>query len=217
MAYFSSEPNELGYFGCGGDCSCKSCRTAAPTFSEVYEEEEPEAPPAAPKMSAWLGSTIADDDAQAASKTSARPLPYREAVEQTERKLFDEYTRACAGVRVLEMLRREAMSPAEEVHFWEKVIDWLPKIFELKRKLDEKVRAHEMSPTDAAANLAWQMRHVFPPGYALRSLDSELAAARCALSKARWQFMVWQRTGRIPGERRLLHGLVRKCQLRASR
>ena len=91
------------------------------------------------------------------------------------------------------------MSPAEEVRFWEKVIDWLPKLFALKRKLDEKVRAHEMSPTDAAATLAWQMRHVFPPGYALGSLDSELATARCALSKARWQFMVWQRSGRIPG------------------
>jgi hypothetical protein len=133
-------------------------------------------------------------------------LPYREALEETERKLFDEYTRACAGVRLLEVLRREAMSPAERVRFWEKVIDWLPKIFELKHKLEEKVRAHEMSAQDAAANLAWQMRHVFPAGYALRSLDSELAAARCALSKARWQFMAWQRTGRIPGERRLLHG-----------
>jgi hypothetical protein len=98
------------------------------------------------------------------------------------------------------------MSPLERVRFWEKVIDWLPKIFESKRKLEEKVRAHEMSPTDAAANLAWQMRHVFPPGYALRNLDSELAAARCALSKARWQLMAWQRTGRIPGERQLLQG-----------
>lgn len=155
----------------------------------------------------YLNDGTTESDAQTTRKLPGRPVPYREAVEQTERKFFDEYTRACAGVRVLQMLRREAMSPAEEVHFWEKVIDWLPKIFELKRKLDEKVRAHEMSPTDAAANLAWQMRHVFPPGYALRSLDSELAAARCALSKARWQFMVWQRTGRIPGERRLLHGL----------
>lgn len=55
MSYLSSEPNELGYFGCGGDCSCKSCRTAAPNFSEVYEEEEPEAPPPAAKLSGWYG------------------------------------------------------------------------------------------------------------------------------------------------------------------
>ena len=154
----------------------------------------------------YLGSTIADDDAQAASKTSARPLPYREAIDQTERKLFEEYNRACAGVSLLKVLRREAMSPLQEVHFWEKVIDWLPKIFEIKRLLEEKVRAHQMLRADADADLARQMRHVFPPGYALSRLDTELAAARCALSKARWQFMVWQRTGRIPGERRLLHG-----------
>src|SRR5262245_25791639 len=100
----------------------------------------------------YLNDETTESDAQTTRKIPGRPVPYREAVEQTERKLFDEYTRSCAGVRVLQMLRREAMSPAEQVHFWEKVIDWLPKIFELKRKLDEKVRAHEMSPTDAAAN-----------------------------------------------------------------
>jgi hypothetical protein len=155
----------------------------------------------------YLHDGTTESDAQTTRKLPGRPVPYREAVEQTERKFFDEYTRACAGVRVLQMLRREAMSPAEQVHFWEKVIDWLPKIFEIKRLLEEKVRAGQMSHADADANLSSQMRHVFPPGYALRSLDSELAAARCALSKARWQFMVWQRTGRIPGERRLLHGL----------
>ena len=41
MAYFSSDRNELGNFGCGAGCSCKSCRTATPNFSQVYEEEEP--------------------------------------------------------------------------------------------------------------------------------------------------------------------------------
>src|SRR5262245_45607192 len=100
MAYFSSEPNGFGYFGCGADCACQSCTTAPPNFSEVYEEEEPEAPPAAPKMSGWLGSAIADDDAPIASEPSAQPLPYREAIEQTERKLFEEYSRACAGVNL---------------------------------------------------------------------------------------------------------------------
>src|SRR5258705_8051833 len=116
----------------------------------------------------YLGENGSKTGTRTTTGPRTGPLPYREAGEQTERKLFDEYTRACAGVDLLKQLRLEAMSPAEQVHFWEKVIDWLPKIFELKRKLDEKVRSHEMSPTDAAANLAWQMRHVFPPNYALR-------------------------------------------------
>jgi hypothetical protein len=133
-------------------------------------------------------------------------LPYREAMEQTERRLFDEYSRACTGVELLQTLQRAAQSPSERVRFWEKVIDWLPKIFEVKRLQEEQVRVGRMSRADADANLAWQMRHVFPPGYALTTLDSELARARCALSKARWQFMAWQRTGHVPGERRLLHG-----------
>ena len=61
MAYFSSESSELGYFGCGADCSCKSCRTTASNLSEVYEADEPEAPapakpPPAPKMAGWFGA-----------------------------------------------------------------------------------------------------------------------------------------------------------------
>ena len=156
----------------------------------------------------YLSDASTESDPQTTRQRPSRPLPYREAVELIERKLFDEYTRACAGVRVLEQLRREAMSPQERVRFWEKVIDWLPKLFEIKRTLDEKVRARQISPEDARATLVWQMRHVFPPDYALGSLDSEVAAARCELSKARWQFMFWQRTGRVPGERRLLHGLA---------
>jgi hypothetical protein len=210
MAYFSDH-NELGYFGCGSGCSCKSCRAVTQNLSQVYEEEEPPQPaPATPKMAGWLGAYPAPRPR--ASRSFGFPGPGwgfgQATTEQTERKLFEDYTRACAGVNLLKVLRREPMlSPLEEVRFWEKVIDWLPKIFELKRLLEEKVHAGQMSRADADANLSSQMRHVFPPGYVLRNLESELAAARCALSKARWQFMVWQRTGRIPGERRLLHGL----------
>src|SRR5258705_9740141 len=147
MAYFSDH-NELGYFGCGSGCSCKSCRAVTQNLSQVYEEEEPpQSAPATPKMSGWfgaypvarprasrsafgfpgpgwgfgLGRTIARDDAQTPSKTRGRPLPYREATEQTERKLFEDYTRACAGVNLLKVLRREPMSPLEEVRFWERV------------------------------------------------------------------------------------------------
>jgi hypothetical protein len=61
MAYFSTGPGGLGEFGCGADCSCKSCRSAS-NVGEVYEKEEiaPPAsakPPAAPKIAGWFGES----------------------------------------------------------------------------------------------------------------------------------------------------------------
>jgi hypothetical protein len=58
MAYFSTGPGGLGEFGCGADCSCKSCRSAS-NIGEVYEKEEivppaPAKPPATPKMGGWI-------------------------------------------------------------------------------------------------------------------------------------------------------------------
>jgi hypothetical protein len=60
MAYFS-DPNEMGGFGCGADCSCKSCRGTTANLSQVYEKEEPPppaptSPSAVPKMGGWLGA-----------------------------------------------------------------------------------------------------------------------------------------------------------------
>lgn len=133
------------------------------------------------------------------SRQSGQPLPYREAMEETERRLYDEYTRACVGVRLLERLERIPMSLRDRVQFWERVIKWLPKIFELKRLLEERVRAGRMTRTEADSTLAWQMRHVFPSGYALSTMESELAKARCALAKARWQFFAQQRRRSVPG------------------
>ena len=59
MAYFSTDPDGLGEFGCGADCSCKSCRSAS-NVGEVYEKEEipppaPATPPTAAKMGGWFG------------------------------------------------------------------------------------------------------------------------------------------------------------------
>ncbi len=61
MAYFSTNPGGLGEFGCGADCSCKSCRSAS-NVGEVYQKEEiaPPAsarPTAAPKMAGWFGES----------------------------------------------------------------------------------------------------------------------------------------------------------------
>ena len=56
MAYFSDH-DEVGYFGCGASCSCKSCRSATQNLSQVYEEEElpPPPAPAAPELTGWFG------------------------------------------------------------------------------------------------------------------------------------------------------------------
>ena len=133
------------------------------------------------------------------------PLPYREAIEQMERRAFEDYSRACAGVNVLQWLRRPPLSLAEEIAFWERVIIWLPRLFNLKREAERRAREGRMTMDEARAIVRLQMNRVFPPGYALGSLADELARARCALSKVRWQHAARQNRGRTPLERRL-HG-----------
>jgi hypothetical protein len=59
MPYFSTDRDGLGEFGCGADCPCKECRSAA-NVGEVYEKGEiaPPArakPPTAHKMGGWFG------------------------------------------------------------------------------------------------------------------------------------------------------------------
>ena len=127
-------------------------------------------------------SDIADTETSGQS-TARTPLPYREAMERAARQSFDEYARACAGVSVLQQLRR---APADPVKFWEKVITWLPKLFDIKRKGELLIRAGKKTRAEIQQTLRWQMRHVFPPGYALGTEQEELAKARCALAKARW-------------------------------
>lgn len=213
-----------GSLGCGPSCACAPCRQNPAHLSEWYVKEDNRGSepgrtgewnlsglcqPASPVSSGaramrpqgWQQANVVYPGL---GQPGAGTLPYRQAMEQTERALFDEYTRACAGVRTLEVLRREPTSLLERVRFWEKVVGWLPKIFELKRLLDERVRAGHMSRADAYATLARQMRHVFPSGYALGTEETELARAHCALAKARWQFFAQQHRGTIPGGGRLL-------------
>lgn len=112
------------------------------------------------------------------------PLPWREAMQLADRRLFDDYSRACAGVRILEVLRRDATDP---IVFWERVIRWLPRLFKTKREGERQVREGRKSQTEIDETLRWQMRHVYPPGYALGTEQEELARAHCALAKARWR------------------------------
>ena len=137
-------------------------------------------------------------------RTGNRPLPYREAMEAAERQAFQDYSRDCAGIRLLEWLRREPLTLAQEVEFWERVLRWLPRIFEMKRLIDERVRAGRMTADEGHMVMRTNIERVFPPGYALGSLESEIARARCALSKARWRLIAQQHRGRAPMERRLL-------------
>jgi hypothetical protein len=86
-------------------------------------------------------------------------------------------------MRVLEFLRPDNMDPVE---FWEKVIDWLPRLFRMKRLGEEAVRRGEKTRDDFIRDLNEQISRVFPRGYALGTEEQELARARCALAKARW-------------------------------
>ena len=133
------------------------------------------------------------------------PLSYREAIEQMERRAFEDYSRACAGVDVIQWLRRPPLSLGEEIAFWEKVLTWLPRLFDLKREAERRAREGRITMEEARAIVRREMNRVFPPGYALGSLADELARARCALSKVRWQQAALQNRGRVPLERRL-HG-----------
>jgi hypothetical protein len=76
MAYFSTDPGGLGEFGCGADCSCKSCRSAS-NVGEVYEKEEipspaPATPPTTPKMGGWF-----DQPPVPRARVSAMPAQLR--------------------------------------------------------------------------------------------------------------------------------------------
>ena len=64
MAYYSTDPDELGEFACGADCSCKACRSSSVlNFGEVYEREDMSPPAAAnpspPKIAGWFGEAPA--------------------------------------------------------------------------------------------------------------------------------------------------------------
>jgi outer membrane protein OmpA-like peptidoglycan-associated protein len=130
-----------------------------------------------------------------------RPLSYREAITLADRKLLDEYNRACQGVTVLQFLRRGTTEfPADPVLFWEKVISWLPGLFKDKREAEQLVREGRLSPTDKIELIRFKMNKVFPPGYKLGTEAEELARARCALAEERWrsQAKTAPRPGPIP-------------------
>jgi hypothetical protein len=132
-------------------------------------------------------------------------LPYREAMEVTERGLYNEYVRDCAGIRrTLKRLERRSLSPLERVRRFERRVRGLPRVFELKRTLEERIREDPSNPKhrrDYQENYRALVEREFGAGYVLSYEDVELARARCELSKARWEFFAFRRHGTIPGRR----------------
>ena len=119
------------------------------------------------------------------------PLPYREAMESTMRGVYEEYVRDCAGApRMLSRLAPVKLSPLERMRGLEKRLEVLPRLFKMKRAIEQ-----EKDATKRLINLKnFQETNVegdfpkFPKGYQLSSEPVELAITRCELSEARWEF-----------------------------
>ena len=121
-------------------------------------------------------------------QTGAGTPSYREAMEVTERGLRSEYAKACTGVHLLRPPPGEPKDLRERVVFWERVVAWLPKMFKLRDDLAQLVRRGKISRANAKEQLESKLQMVFPPNYVLWMEEPEMAKARCALAKARWEF-----------------------------
>jgi hypothetical protein len=110
---------------------------------------------------------------------------------------------------MLESLERRGGSAAERVERFERRLRGIPKLFEMKRLADER-RAQlnqqhargeiareelELERARLQSDLRTQIEAEFPQGYVLGSEQEELANARCALSRARWEAVRSARTG----------------------
>jgi hypothetical protein len=126
-------------------------------------------------------------------------LPYREAMEQTEQGAYEEYVRTCQGVTVTEHVDRSANSPRERVQILERVLAELPGVFRFKRDLDTRVTARSMTQAEATRQLTEKFQQLgYHPTYVPGTEAAELAKTRCALSRARWDFMAYQHRGSHP-------------------
>jgi hypothetical protein len=145
-------------------------------------------------------------------------MPWREAQEAYDRKLMDDYARDCAGRRLFERLERDPGTAETRVRRFERrLAEVVPRLFSIKRAHDARMavlkrelasgavsrESFERQRANMARTLRIQIDDEYGPGYALGTEQEELANARCALSKARWELRTRQRTGRVPGR---LHG-----------
>jgi hypothetical protein len=130
-------------------------------------------------------------------------------VEAAERQQMAEMARDCANVEVLQTLERVARSPAERVTWLERKIAAMPRVLEghrLRREMYARRRAGRFNDFQLRAALMG-LHNAFPEirefpipdGYAMGTVAQERAKAQCELSRARWELMVFSRTGRVPG------------------
>lgn len=126
-------------------------------------------------------------------------LPYRQAMEQTEQGAYEEYVRNCNGVTVTEHVDRSANSPRERVQILERVLGELPAVFRFKTELDGRVRARSITQGEATRQLTERFQQLgYHPTYVPGTEAAELAKTRCALSRARWDFMAYEHRGSHP-------------------
>lgn len=126
-------------------------------------------------------------------------LPYRQAMEQTEQGAYEEYVRTCRGVTVTEHVDRTANTPRERVQILERVLAELPAVFRFKAELDGRVRARSITQAEATRQLTERFQRLgYHPTYVPGTEAAELAKTRCALSRARWDFMAFQHRGSYP-------------------
>ncbi|MGH9944724.1 MAG: DUF4157 domain-containing protein [Pyrinomonadaceae bacterium] len=124
------------------------------------------------------------------------------------------------------LVDRTEYSPREIVQRLERRVKGLPNIFRLREAIKEEIKRDSSKSFDervkeeSANPLAKRIRKnsderelpikllvfdkqfiepEFGPDYALGSLEDELVRAKCELSKARWEFIVATRRGRVPG------------------
>lgn len=126
-------------------------------------------------------------------------LPYRQAMEQTEQGAYEEYVRTCHGVTVTENVDRTANTPLERVQILERVLAELPAVFRLKAQLDARVRARTLAQAEATRQVTERFQRLgYHPTYLPGTEAAELAKTRCALARARWDFMAYQHRGSYP-------------------
>jgi hypothetical protein len=120
-------------------------------------------------------------------------------MEQTEQGAYEEYVRTCHGVTVTENVDRSANTPLERVRILERVLAELPGVFRFKAELDARVRVRSITPAEATRQLTERFQRLgYHPTYVPGTEAAELAKTRCALNKARWDFMAYQHRGSHP-------------------
>jgi hypothetical protein len=135
---------------------------------------------------------------------SRDPLTPREEVERLERRL--KSLPKVLGQRAEKASQITMVLPVITEHLKEQARVWGPLGRPDAVKPSARVRALEEQLKLSKQLYDWDKAVIEPEfgsGYVLGSLDQERARAECRLSRARWEFLVFMRTGRRP-ERRLM-------------